>query len=74
MKPSLSEFYELGNWCDIYDPIDTALYVYGSAPIAGALFLSFQMRRIRKQMNFYQTQASQKTDMSIVRPPPGAEL
>ncbi|CAN0189228.1 unnamed protein product [Ectocarpus sp. 12 AP-2014] len=59
VKPSLSEFNELGNWCDINVAIDTALYVYGCVPIIGAFFLSFQMRRVRKQMNFYRMQVLQ---------------
>ncbi|CAM9634125.1 unnamed protein product [Ectocarpus sp. 6 AP-2014] len=59
IKPSLSEFNELGNWCDINVAIDTALYVYGGVPIIGAFFLSFQMRRVRKQMNFFRMQVLQ---------------
>ncbi|CAM9378969.1 unnamed protein product [Ectocarpus sp. 4 AP-2014] len=59
IKPSLSEFNEVGNWCDINVAIDTALYVYGCVPIIGAFFLSFQMRRVRKQMNFYRMQVLQ---------------
>lgn len=59
IDPDLAGFNERGNWCDINVPIDTALYVYGSVPIIGALCLSFQMRRVRKQMNFFRLQVSQ---------------
>lgn len=56
IKPELAGFYERGNWCNINEPIDMALYVYGCVPIIGALCLSFQMRRVRKQMNFFRMQ------------------
>eukprot|EP00903_Cladosiphon_okamuranus_P012393 g11615.t1 len=59
IKPELAEFNERGNWCDINRPIDTALYVYGCVPIIGAFFLSFQMRKVRKQMNFFRMQVVQ---------------
>lgn len=56
IKPELTHFNERGNWCEINVAIDTALYVYGCVPILGALCLSFQMRRVRKQMNFFRMQ------------------
>ncbi len=56
IKPELTGFNERGNWCEINVAIDTALYVYGCVPILGALCLSFQMRRVRKQMNEFRMQ------------------
>ena len=57
INPELAPFNERGNWCEINAPIDTILYVYGCVPIFGALCLSYQMRRVRKQMNFFRLQA-----------------
>ncbi|CAN0158874.1 unnamed protein product, partial [Scytosiphon promiscuus] len=59
IRPELAEFNERGNWCDINLPINTALYVYGCVPIIGAFCLSFQMRHVRKQMNFFRMQVLQ---------------
>ncbi|CAM9494903.1 unnamed protein product, partial [Ascophyllum nodosum] len=59
MRPSLAEFNERGNWCDINRGVDITLYIYGCAPILGAFFLSYQMRRVRKQMNFFRMQVFQ---------------
>lgn len=56
IAPDLAGFNERGNWCDINVPIDTTLYVYGCVPIIGAFGLSFQMRKVRKQMNFFRMQ------------------
>ena len=60
LNPSLAEFNERGNWCDINVPIDTALYVYGCVPIFGAFILVYQMRMVRKQMNFYRMQVRKR--------------
>ena len=59
VKPSLAKFNERGNWCDINIAIDTILYIYGCVPIFGAFFLSYQMRKVRKQMNFFRMQVGQ---------------
>lgn len=60
INPELAPFNERGNWCAINEPIDQTLYVYGVVPIFGALCLSYQMRRVRKQMNFFRLQARVK--------------
>lgn len=56
IEPDLAGFNERGNWCDINTAIDTALYIYGCVPIFGAFCLSYQMRKVRKQMNFFRMQ------------------
>ena len=53
---NLSLFNERTNWCEVYEPVDTALYVYGCVPVVCAFFLVFQMRKVRKQMNEYRLQ------------------
>ncbi|CAM9874054.1 unnamed protein product, partial [Scytosiphon promiscuus] len=55
----LSRFNERRNWCEIYGPIDAAMYVLGSVPIAAAFILVYQMRKVRKQMNEYRLQVFQ---------------
>lgn len=56
----LAGFNERGNWCEVYNPIDTALYIYGSATILGALLLVFQMRKVREQLNEHRLQVTFK--------------
>lgn len=58
---ALSRFNERRNWCEVYDPVDTAMYILGCVPIAGAFVLVYQMRKVRKQMNEYRLQVFQLT-------------
>lgn len=57
----LSRFNERRNWCEIYNPIDAAMYVLGSVPIAAAFLLVYQMRKVRKQMNEYHLQVGRRS-------------
>ncbi|CAN0043469.1 unnamed protein product [Choristocarpus tenellus] len=61
LEPNLASFDYSGNWCDINVPIDVALYVYGTASIAVAYCLAYQMRHVRRQMNEYMMQVLQLT-------------
>lgn len=58
----LTRFNERRNWCEVYDPVDTAMYILGCVPIAGAFVLVYQMRKVRKQMNEYKLQVWVCTD------------
>eukprot|EP00903_Cladosiphon_okamuranus_P011466 g10800.t1 len=61
----LSRYNERRNWCEVYDPVDTAMYILGCVPIAGAFVLVYQLRKVRKQMNEYRLQVFQLTFLLV---------
>eukprot|EP00752_Nemacystus_decipiens_P018693 g16757.t1 len=62
----LSRYNERRNWCEVYDPVDTAMYILGCVPIAAAFVLVYQMRKVRKQMNEYRLQVFQLAFVLVI--------